>query len=121
MFVYRVERDGSVTKQQQLTCRAPTAGWSGGPDATRFYVSGGAHDRVYVYRWSGDTFAPDTPFILLGPNSNQSAPESRPDGNIFKRTRAAAVVPQILASGGGAASPTWGGPGQAGLVVQCGK
>jgi YVTN family beta-propeller protein len=98
VFVYRVERDGSVTKQQQLTLPSTYSGLVWGPDATRFYVSGGANDRVYVYRRSGDAFAPEAPFILLGHNSNQTAPESRPDGNIFKGTRAAAVVPQILAS-----------------------
>jgi hypothetical protein len=102
VFVYRVERDGSVTKQQQLTLPSTYSGLVWGPDATRFYVSGGANDRVHVYRRSGDAFVPDAPFILLGHNSNQTAPESRPDGNIFKGTRAAAVVPQIL---GAASSP----------------
>jgi YVTN family beta-propeller protein len=98
VFVYRVERDGSVTKQQQLNLPSAYSGLAWGSDATRFYVSGGANDRVYVYRLSGDAFVPDTPFILLGHNSNQTAPVSRPDGNILKGTRAAAVVPQILAS-----------------------
>lgn len=98
VFVYSVERDGSVTKKQQLNLPNTYSGLTWGPDATRFYVSGGANDRVYVYRRSGDSFVPDTPFVLLGHNSDQTAPISTPDGNIFKGTRAAAVVPQILSS-----------------------
>jgi hypothetical protein len=47
VFVYRVERDGSVTKQQQLNLPSTYSGLVWGSDATRFYVSGGANDRVY--------------------------------------------------------------------------
>src|SRR5215470_6135606 len=78
VFVYRVERDGTVTKQQQLTLPSTYSGLAWAPDATRFYVSGGANDRVYAYRRDGDSFVADTPFILLGHNSNQTAPISTP-------------------------------------------
>ena len=72
VFIYGVERDGSVTKKQQLDLPNTYSGLTWGPDASRFYVSGGANDRVYVYRRSGDSFVPDAPFVLLGHNSNQT-------------------------------------------------
>src|SRR5262249_14535170 len=93
VFVYAGERDGSLTKKQQLTLPGQYSGLVWGPDTTRFYVSGGANDRVYAYRFDGTSYVPDAPFILLGHNSNQTAPMSSPDGNILKGTRAALVVP----------------------------
>jgi YVTN family beta-propeller protein len=97
VFVYTVNADGSVTKQQQIDVASTYSGLTWAPDGTRFYVSGGANDRVYVYRFDGTRFVADAPFILLGHNSNQTAPFSTPDGNILKGTRAARVVPIILA------------------------
>lgn len=92
VFVYAVNHDGSVTKQQQVNIPSTYSGLVWAPDGSRFYVSGGQDDRVYIYKWSGTQFVPDAPFILLGHNSNQTAPFPKYDGSILKGTRAAQAV-----------------------------
>src|SRR5262249_37702588 len=59
---------------------------------TRFYISGGQDDRVYIYRSNGSQFVPDVPFVLLGHNSNQAAAFPKYDGSILKGTKAAQAV-----------------------------
>src|SRR5262249_8689099 len=61
-------------------------------DGTRFYVSGGQDDRVYIYISNGSQFIPDVPFVLLGHNSNQTAPFPNYDGAILNGTKAAQAV-----------------------------
>src|SRR5215813_1174916 len=92
VFVYTVNSDGTVEKQQQINVPSTYSGLAWAPDGTRFYVSGGQDDRVYVYRWNGSQFAPDAPFVLLGHNSNQTAPFPKYDGSILKGTKAAKAV-----------------------------
>src|SRR5262245_24909468 len=92
VFVYGVNSDGTVEKQQQINVPSTYSGLAWDPDGTRFYVSGGQDDRVYVYRSNGSQFIPDVPFILLGHNSNQTAPFPNYDGAILKGTKAAQAV-----------------------------
>jgi YVTN family beta-propeller protein len=92
VFVYAVNSDGTVTKQQQINVPSTYSGLRWSPDGARFYVSGGQDDRVYVYRLNGSQFVPDTPFVLLGHNSNQNAPFPKYDGSILKGTKAAQAV-----------------------------
>jgi YVTN family beta-propeller protein len=91
VFVYALG-DGAITKQQQINIPSTYSGLAWAPDGTRFYVSGGQDDRIYVYKSSGSQFVPDTPFILLGHNSNQNAPLPNYDGSILKGTKAAQAV-----------------------------
>ncbi|MGB7846324.1 MAG: alkaline phosphatase family protein [Candidatus Acidiferrum sp.] len=92
VFVYAVNHDGSLTKQQQISVPSTYSGLAWAPDGTRFYVSGGEDDRVYVYKSIGSQFVPDVPFILLGHNSNATAPFPNYDGSILKGTKAAEAV-----------------------------
>src|SRR5215831_9948672 len=92
VFVYTVNSDGIVEKQQQINVPSTYSGLAWAPDGTRFYVSGGQDDRVYVYRSNGSQFLPDVPFVLLGHNSNQTAAFPKYDGSILKGTKAAQAV-----------------------------
>src|SRR5215475_423245 len=92
VFVYTVNSDGTVEKQQQINIPSTYSGLAWAPDGTRFYVSGGQDDRVYVYRSNGSQYLPDVPFVLLGHNSNQTAPFPKYDGSILKGTKAAHAV-----------------------------
>jgi YVTN family beta-propeller protein len=92
VFVYAVNHDGSVTKLQQVNIPSTYSGLAWAPDGTRFYISGGEDDRIYVYKASGSQFVPDAPFILLGHNSNANAPFPNYDGSILKGTKAAETV-----------------------------
>lgn len=92
VFVYAINGDGSVTKRQQINVPSTYSGLAWAPDGTRFYISGGQDDRVYIYKLSGSLFVPDAPFILLGHNSNQNAPLPKYDGSILKGTKAAQAV-----------------------------
>jgi YVTN family beta-propeller protein len=92
VFVYTINSDGTATKQQQINIPSTYSGLAWAPDGLRFYVSGGQDDRVYVYRANGSEFIPDVPFVLLGHNSNQTAPFPNYDGSILKGTKAAQAV-----------------------------
>jgi YVTN family beta-propeller protein len=92
VFVYAVNSDGTVTKQQQVNIPSTYSGLAWAPDGNRFYVSGGQDDRIYVYKLSGSTFVADAPFILLGHNSNANKPFPKYDGSILKGTKAAQAV-----------------------------
>jgi len=107
VFVYSVNANGSVTKLQQISVPSTYSGLRWAPDGSRFYVSGGQDDRVYVYKWNGSQFAPDAPFVLLGHNSNQAAPFPHYDGSILSGTKAAQAVTfggQSLIVGGAVAA-----------------
>jgi hypothetical protein len=90
VFLYAVNSNGTVTKQQQFNVPSTYSGLAWAPDGARFYVSGGQDDRVYVYRSNGSQFVPDAPFVLLGHNSNQNAPFPNYDGSILKGTKGSA-------------------------------
>jgi len=92
VFVYAINGDGTLTKLQQVNVPSTYSGLAWAPDGTGFYISGGQDDRVYVYKLSGSSFVPDTPFILLGHNSNANAPFPKYDGSILKGTKAAKAV-----------------------------
>jgi len=92
VFVYDVST-GRLVKKQQINIPNTYDGIAWAPDSKRFYVSAGGDDRIYVYNLnSSSQFVPDAPFILLGHNSQQTAPFSGYDGNILKGTPAAAFV-----------------------------
>jgi YVTN family beta-propeller protein len=92
VFVFTINGDGTLTKRQQVNIPSTYSGLAWSPDGTRFYVSGGQDDRVYVYKSNGSQFVPDAPFILLGHNSNSNAPFPKYDGSILKGTKAAKAV-----------------------------
>ncbi|MGA9673151.1 MAG: hypothetical protein WBQ94_28385, partial [Terracidiphilus sp.] len=81
VFVYQIGQRGEATKVQQITVPDTYSGLTWSLDGTRFYVSGGDDDRVYVYKSNGAQFAPDLPFILLGHNSHQTLPIPHYDGS----------------------------------------
>ncbi|OLP16398.1 hypothetical protein BST81_21245 [Leptolyngbya sp. 'hensonii'] len=93
VFVYDISSE-QLVKQQQINIPNTYNGIAWAPDGKRFYVSGGIDDRIYVYRQEGNTFVPDAPFILLGHNSNQTAPFPAYDGGLLNGT------PADTASGG---------------------
>ena len=92
VFVYALTGNGRVMRQQLINIPSTYSGLRWAPDGSRFYISGGQDDRVYVYKWNGAQYAPDAPFILLGHNSNQTAPFPNYDGSILKGTKAAQAV-----------------------------
>ncbi|HTJ26311.1 MAG TPA: alkaline phosphatase family protein [Candidatus Limnocylindria bacterium] len=99
VFVYDV-RSGLPKKLQQINIPNTYDGLVWDPSGSRFYVSGGGDDRVYVYKkGSGGAYAADAPFILLGHNSNQTAPIPKHDGGILKNTPANAAAGGALATG----------------------
>lgn len=69
------------------------------PDGDRFYVSAGIDDRVYVYKFQGNQYVPDAPFILLGHNSNQTAPFPEYDGGLLQNTEAEAAATGAVVAG----------------------
>jgi YVTN family beta-propeller protein len=92
VFVFGVNADGTVTKLQQINIPSTYSGLAWAPDGSHFYVSGGQDDRIYLYKFNGSQYVPDTPFILLGHNSNANAAFPKYDGSILKGTRAAGAV-----------------------------
>lgn len=92
VFVFAINKDGSVTKLQPINVPSTYSGLAWAPDGTRFYVSGGQDDRIYIFKGNGSQFVPDAPFILLGHNSNANAPFPNYDGSILKGTKAAKAV-----------------------------
>ena len=96
IFVYQIGPHGEATKEQQITVPDTYSGITWSPDGSRFYVSAGDDDRVYVYKLSGGQYVADPPFILLGHNSNQTAPIPKYDGSLLKGTKAAAVAPTLV-------------------------
>src|SRR5262249_35575031 len=84
VFVFAINGDGSVTKLQQINVPSTFSGLAWAPDGTRFYVSGGEDDRIYIYKKNGSQFVPDPPFILLEHNSHANGPFPRYDGAILK-------------------------------------
>ncbi|WP_373527859.1 beta-propeller fold lactonase family protein [Nostoc sp.] len=87
VFVYDVS-NGKLVKRQQLNIPNTYNGLAWAKDGTRFYVSGGIDDRVYAYASNGSQYLPDAPFILLGHNSEQTAPFPTYDGGLLKDTPA---------------------------------
>jgi YVTN family beta-propeller protein len=96
VFVFSIGKHGEATKSQQINIPDTYSGLTWAQDGSRFYVSGGNDDRVYVYKQSGSQYVPDTPFIRLGHNSNQTKPLTSYDGGILKGTKAAEAVPEIV-------------------------
>ena len=87
VFVFDVS-SGSLVKRQQINIPNTYNGLAWAPDGKRFYVSAGIDDRIYVYTHNGNQYVPDAPFILLGHNSNQTAPFPTYDGGLLKDTPA---------------------------------
>ncbi len=88
VFVFDVS-SGALVKKQQINIPNTYNGLTWAPDGKRFYVSAGIDDRVYVYKLGdGGQFVPDAPFILLGHNTDQTAPLPKYDGGLLKGTTA---------------------------------
>lgn len=87
VFVYDTS-GGNLVKKQQINIPNTYNGIVWSPDGQRFYVSAGIDDRIYIYRFNGSEYVPDAPFILLGHNSDQTAPFPQYDGGLLKDTPA---------------------------------
>lgn len=98
VFVYDVS-SGKLVKRQQINIPNTYNGLAWAKDGSRFFVSGGIDDRVYVYASNGSQYVPDAPFILLGHNSNQTAPFPKYDGGLLKDTPAKAVSTGAVVAG----------------------
>ncbi|QFS50322.1 hypothetical protein GXM_07816 [Nostoc sphaeroides CCNUC1] len=98
VFVFDVS-SGKLVKRQQINIPNTYNGLAWAKDGSRFYVSGGIDDRVYVYASNGSQYVPDAPFILLAHNSNQTAPFPAYDGGLLKGTPASAVATGAVVAG----------------------
>ncbi|MBN3922864.1 beta-propeller fold lactonase family protein [Nostoc sp. NMS4] len=98
VFVYDVS-SGKLVKKQQINIPNTYNGLAWAKDSSRFFVSGGIDDRVYVYASNGSQYVPDAPFILLGHNSDQTAPFPKYDGGLLKNTPAKAVGTGAVVAG----------------------
>lgn len=98
VFVFDVS-GGDLVKKQQINIPSTYVGLAWAADGRRFYVSGGNDDRVYVYKFDGSQYVPDTPSILLGHDSNSAAPIPDPDGGILKGTPAEEFATGAIAAG----------------------
>lgn len=98
VFVFDVST-GTLVKKQQINIPNTYNGLAWAPDGQRFYVSGGIDDRVYIYTLQGTQYAPEAPFILLGHNSDSSAPFPKYDGGLLKDTPAAVEATGAVVAG----------------------
>lgn len=98
VFVFDVS-NGKLVKQQQINIPNTYNGLAWAKDGTRFYVSGGIDDRVYAYASNGNQYLPDAPFILLGHNSDSTAPFPSYDGGLLKNTPAETVATGAVVAG----------------------
>ncbi|MDZ8108573.1 MAG: beta-propeller fold lactonase family protein [Nostoc sp. DedQUE12a] len=98
VFVFDVG-SGKLVKRQQINIPNTYNGLAWSKDGSRFYVSGGIDDRVYVYASNGSQYVPDAPFILLGHNSDQTAPFPSYDGGLLKDTPANAAATGAVVAG----------------------
>ena len=98
VFIFDVSTDKLIRKQQ-INIPNTFNGIAWAPDGLRFYVSGGIDDRVYVYNYNGTEFVPEPPFILLGHNSNQTAPVPEYDGGLLKGTPAEIIATGAVVAG----------------------
>lgn len=98
VFVFDVA-SGNLVKQQQINIPNTYNGLAWSPDSQSFYVSGGIDDRIYTYTRNGSQFVPQAPFILLGHNSNQTAPFPKYDGGLLKDTTAASAATGAVVAG----------------------
>jgi YVTN family beta-propeller protein len=73
VFVYDVSGTSPMRKQQ-IALTSSFAGITWDPKGTRFYVSGGQDDRVYIYKQGANGFAPDAPFVILNHSSHGTNP-----------------------------------------------
>ena len=87
VFVYDVS-SGSLVKKQQINIPNTYNGLAWSPDSQNFYVSGGIDDRIYIYTRKDNQYIPQAPFILLGHNSDETAPFPKYDGGLLKDTAA---------------------------------
>jgi YVTN family beta-propeller protein len=99
VFVFDVST-GKLVKKQQINIPNTYNGIAWAADNQTFYVSAGIDDRVYVYKRGDDgNYAPSAPFVLLGHNSNQTAPFPRYDGGLLKDTPAALAATGAVVAG----------------------
>ena len=99
LFVFDVS-SGTPVKKQLLFIPDTYSGLAWDPAGSRFYVSGGIDDRILIYKAStvkgATAYVPDAPFLILGHNSNDSAPFPNYDGGILKGTKAGKAVPALV-------------------------
>ncbi|MCP5426145.1 MAG: beta-propeller fold lactonase family protein [Gammaproteobacteria bacterium] len=106
VFIYTLKKSEdkrhkiySLEKTQQIGIPNTFSGLVWGPDSQRFYVSGGIDDRILTFRQEGNEFVPDAPFILLGHNSNETAPIPSYDGGLLKGAGAERMATGAVVAG----------------------
>jgi YVTN family beta-propeller protein len=89
VFVFDVS-SGALNKQQQIQLPNAYDGLAWDPSGTRFYVSGGQDDRVYIFKATSAGWKIDAPLPVLGHNTIDAAagPGFDYDGGILKFTKA---------------------------------
>ncbi len=100
VFVYDVSH-GTPRKLQQIPIPNTFEGLAWDPSGTRFFVSGGVDDRVLIFAASANApaasrYQPDAPFVVLGHNSNDTAPIPNYDGGLLAHTRAGIAAPKLV-------------------------
>lgn len=98
VFVFDVS-SGKLVKQQQINIPNTYNGLAWSPKGDRFYVSAGIDDRIYVYKRQANQYVADAPFILLGHNSNSSAPFPEYDGGLLQKTEAEEAATGAVVAG----------------------
>ncbi len=98
VFVYDVS-SGKLVKRQQINIPNTYNGLAWAKDGSHFYVSGGIDDRIYIYASNGTQYVAQAPFILLGHNTNTTAPFPNYDGGLLKNTPAKAVATGAVVAG----------------------
>jgi YVTN family beta-propeller protein len=87
VFVFDVA-SGSLKKLQQIQLPNAYDGLAWDPSGTRFYVSGGQDDRIYIFKPSNAGWTIDAPLPTLGHNTNDDTATPTYDGGILKFTKA---------------------------------
>jgi YVTN family beta-propeller protein len=91
VFVFDVSRGVPRQLQQIQIPRHPLDGLVWDPSGSRFYVSGGEDDRIYIYKASGNVATPyviDAPLPVLGHNPGDDTATPTYEGGILFHTRA---------------------------------
>ncbi len=94
VFVFDVST-GVLKKLQQIQLPNAYDGLAWDPAGTRFYVSGGQDDRIYIFKATPAGWAIDAPLPVLGHNTIDAAaaPGFDYDGGILKFTKAGSSAP----------------------------
>ena len=100
VFIYDVSH-GAAQQVQRIPIPDTFEGLAWDPNGSRFFVSGGIDDRILIFKANetvsvGSRYQPDAPFVILGHNSNDTAPIPSYNGGLLANTPAGREVPQLV-------------------------